>query len=368
MSTFCLLTGESQTGKSTLVNCIAGKIVAPIGNGNGYSVTQNTAVYDTSHQMQLMDSPGGLDTNLRTDDEIQREIEYAITKKSSKTCIDAILLTESLTCDTMQIQRNLQRLQTRFGAQVLQSIIVLGTKPSLSKLMFGDNRISAVSTQCTNFGAKFMTFETYSSYQNKTMVTGAALNDQIKALKSLMGQIRPYQMSTIAAIRKNLEDKAQRLMQAAPTQYQTKYYTESYSDPYTAQESYQVAEQYTENEAYEIKVPYQVTEHYTENVWDVVGKKQNVCKYGRKPKKQWGWVPVTRSRVVTKFRTQTATRPVTKNRTVTKYKNVTKYRNKTRQKSMSVAVPKDINVYRTQAMRQWENETKQRLKTSVSFV
>mmetsp|Transcript_34147 Transcript_34147/g.54739 ORF Transcript_34147/g.54739 Transcript_34147/m.54739 type:complete len:375 (+) Transcript_34147:108-1232(+) len=364
---FCLLTGESQAGKSTIVNCIAGKNVAQIGNGSGYSVTPNTAVYSTPHQLYLMDSPGGLDTNLRADKEILQEIEYAITAKSAKTSLDVILLAESLTSDSMQIQRNLHRLRTTFGANVSKSIIVLATKPAISQVLYGQTRITAVTQECSRLGLKCMLFETYTNYQQKTMVNGAALNNQLAALKQLMKQINPYQMDGIVQVRKSLHGKAQSLMNSAPTRYKTEYFNESYSEPYTVKESYQTSEPYQAQESYSVQEPYQQAEQYWENVWDVVGKDHNVFKYGRRPKKQWGWVAVPRTRLVTKHRTVTHNRTVTKYRSVTKYRNVTKYQTKTRQKSMQVAIPKDINTYLTQAKSAWEQEMKQSLKRKVTF-
>eukprot|EP01084_Bolivina_argentea_P079213 143721_1 len=258
---FALIVGASQAGKSTLVNCIYGKNIAAIGNGNGHSVTALTQVYKIpKYGLNLMDSPGALDTKLTSYNEVLKEVEYVITKTSSKTCIDAILLVESLTDGTMQLTRNLNQLQLVFGKRVLKSIIVIGTKVGLSKTMYGDTRLKSVTEECQRFNLKFILFESYKNYQQRALMTGNELNNQMSDLVNLMDQIQLYQMDAINKTRQNIKKRAQQLMNAAPTQYtaHTVYYNETYSAPYTVNESYSTVESYQSQESYQISEPYTV--------------------------------------------------------------------------------------------------------------
>jgi GTP-binding protein EngB required for normal cell division len=310
---FVVLFGESQTGKSTLVNCVLGNNIAKIGDGTGKSVTQITQIYKIPKydEFQMMDSPGGLDTNLKSDQQTLKEIEYAIAKTADRIYIDAFILTESLLDGTMQLTRNLQRLKNIFGQNVVQSIVVCGTKPAVSTILGGNVRIDAVTKECARLNLKFMLFESYSNYQSKALMNGTRSVNQINQLIHLVDAVNPYQMNQVIKIRQVIKARAQQLMNAAPIQYvaKTVYYNENYADPYTVREayktienysttetyptneaytvreSYQTQEPYQATESYSVSEPYQVQEQYTVWVRDVIYKDTNFFKWGSKPKK-----------------------------------------------------------------------------------
>jgi GTPase Era involved in 16S rRNA processing len=85
-----VLTGPSQVGKSTFVNDMVGKPVAPVGDGeNGVSV--NVALYEASSLTKdflIFDTPGFFDNRglvSLTDDRIKDMIEKAILQNSNRT-------------------------------------------------------------------------------------------------------------------------------------------------------------------------------------------------------------------------------------------------------------------------------------------
>jgi len=78
-----VLVGQSQTGKSTFVNDMAGKYLAPTGTGD-VSITANVSMYNFTTMNQdfiVLDTPGLSDTRGDddiTDDTIKNQIELAI--------------------------------------------------------------------------------------------------------------------------------------------------------------------------------------------------------------------------------------------------------------------------------------------------
>ena len=355
MEKFVLIYGETQAGKSTFVNAINEQKVAESGSGNGLSVTSIPSVHSkqfmkniqngipANFKLFMMDTPGNLDTQLRwSDDIILKNIQFAITSSSRVNKIDVIFLAESLATDSMQLTRNLQKLKNLFGPKVMKSIVVLGLKPELSKRMFEDSRrIDAVSAECRKLGVPFLIYESRKAHN--------WYNNQFKSFmnKIFDKSVQPYEMNEIDQIRQRIESRAQQLMRAAPKQYRTVNFTVQVDKL----EPYQTQETYTDVESY------QAPETYYANEWKEIGRGGR--RYGvAGPKKAiYGWVAVAKSRTVTK------TRPVQKTRSVTKYRSKKVNENRTRQDE----IPKNIDKYRMNAQREWEQQMKNSIQIRVNI-
>ena len=174
-----VLCGESQAGKTTFAEYWTGKNVGLRGDGSGQSVTNAVhAVATRDGQTIVLDTPGFLDTRLlwQTDDSIMEAITKQVLQYAPNSgSVRAVILVESLSADSQQVHRNLKRLQTAFGAHVLQSVIVIGSKADISEELFGDTRLSSVEKTCKQMGLPFLDFElvfdpnTYTRYQFEQM-------------------------------------------------------------------------------------------------------------------------------------------------------------------------------------------------------
>ena len=283
---FILLYGETQTGKSSMVNAIFDEAVAKTGEDSqedGDSVTTHPMVYSKLFKksgeygipqdfiLRIMDTPGNLDNRgILTDADILDNIVFALSKYNIKQ-IDVIFISESLSGDAKQLRRNLDKIRQIFGRWVMESIVVLGTKENEGYQTNGGRRSEAIKRQCDKFGVKYMTYESTKAYHH---------NEQLKKFMDMIfrGAVKPYAVEKVDEINKQIEERAQELMAETPKKVEL------------------------------IDVEHKVVKHrdvekieeYIDTEWGVVGKgeREFLGLFGRR-KKIYGPIPVRKTRKVT---------------------------------------------------------------------
>lgn len=117
-----VLVGQSQTGKSTFINDMAGKYLAPTGTGEE-SITANVSMYNFKTMNQdfiVLDTPGLSDTRGNdgiTDEKIKDQIEKAILQigEMSKNTINAFLIFENCGERMIRINTTFREMEDMFG-------------------------------------------------------------------------------------------------------------------------------------------------------------------------------------------------------------------------------------------------------------
>mmetsp|Transcript_48643 Transcript_48643/g.80680 ORF Transcript_48643/g.80680 Transcript_48643/m.80680 type:complete len:338 (+) Transcript_48643:66-1079(+) len=327
---FALIYGETQVGKSSFVNAILEEKVAVSGGGDGHSVTAVPEVHSkrfeanpangipSAIKLLLMDTPGNLDTALRwSDATILSNIRFAITSSSRHLQrINTIFLAESLSSDSIQIARNLQKLKSLFGESVMQSVVVLALKPTLSRTVFGDaRRIEAVKAMCNRLQLPYLVYESRQSRQWN--------GNQLKRFMTALfdANRRPFEMREIEETRRRIEQQAQELMAADPVQYKTVSYEVEVDK----------LQEYQEEEAY----------YVTESRYAGKGRRRYGVAGPREDK--YENVSVRKTHMVTKYRP---------------YKE-------TESRVRQDEIPKNVEKYRMQAMREWEQQMRRSIQIKV---
>jgi GTP-binding protein EngB required for normal cell division len=148
-----LIVGPSHTGKSSLINTIAGVNLARIGNGDGTSVTSDSDSYDINSSVLnssicLIDVPGFLDSRLSlSDEEIMNIIRLKATESlGSGRQLKGIIITESLSSDLNHVLKTLEKLFNVCGNPVRSSIIVVATKSDF--LPMGSKKLDSIISIC----------------------------------------------------------------------------------------------------------------------------------------------------------------------------------------------------------------------------
>jgi GTP-binding protein EngB required for normal cell division len=134
-----IVIGPSQTGKSMFVNSIAGKKIAKVGDGSGTSVTEDYKRYQIDYSpvlddsVVLIDMQGFDDSRLHSsNEEIVEKIQAAILEGEEK--INGIIVTESISGDSIHLLRTLDKIYTICGDSIKKSIIILATKGDLTHI------------------------------------------------------------------------------------------------------------------------------------------------------------------------------------------------------------------------------------------
>jgi len=117
-----VLVGQSQTGKSTFINDMAGKYLAPTGTGEE-SITAKVSMYNFKTMNQdfiVLDTPGLSDTRGNdgiTDEKIKDQIEKAILQigEMSKNTINAFLIFENCGERMIRINTTFREMEDMFG-------------------------------------------------------------------------------------------------------------------------------------------------------------------------------------------------------------------------------------------------------------
>jgi GTPase Era involved in 16S rRNA processing len=135
-----LLVGPTRSGKSCFINTISGKKFAMVGDDAGESTTKTGHIFesridgfDEKKQYHLVDTMGLDDTQ---ESQLADHIIIANTTlfirdllEEKKLPLDAILIFESLTNDSNQLEKTLKKLMTVFDNINERSIIVFNKNP-----------------------------------------------------------------------------------------------------------------------------------------------------------------------------------------------------------------------------------------------
>jgi len=236
-----LVTGESQSGKSSLINEVANKKVATVG-GYGLPVTAEPKTYDIelkSKKYCFVDTPGYLDGLLRKNDtEIMNEFHAHILEKTKSNQIDAVILTESLSDGSCQIIRNLNKLLKLFGQSLLKSVIIVATKTDIAKRISINSYNRRMNTLRGLCKSKNISIVEWASSTEENQLDKAIRLSQISKLLSEVSKSFAYQLKEVQRMRIMIQKRAEQLRQEAGPMYKTV----SFTVPVQTQEPYQASE------------------------------------------------------------------------------------------------------------------------------
>ena len=209
---FIVFYGETQTGKSSMINAIYNESIAETGYGVGVSTTALPKVYSKSFThhfdfqneskssnftLHMMDTPGFLDTRgLYTDEEILDQNILTLLQIDNVTQVDVIFITESLAGDSVQLTRNVNKLRQIFGPSVMSTIVILGTKETLANVVNGGEKQALIKELCKKLGLKYMSYDSTKAYD---------YNDQFQVLIDMIfnSGIEPYRNNRIIELEGN---------------------------------------------------------------------------------------------------------------------------------------------------------------------
>jgi GTP-binding protein EngB required for normal cell division len=214
-----IILGYSQSGKSSTINTIAGKIIAEQGNNRGVSVTTKSDLYSIKSNylgcsIDLIDTPGFNDSNLSmTDKSIENVISLQLIESlRNNSVFKGFILTESLTADTIQILPNLLRLSKVIGEQVNNSIVILVTKCDCIEDY--QEKFECIESLCKQKEICLV------KWSNKKNLSPEVRVNQIIKLKEALNEIKPYTSDYMERLKQEIEEIAIDLAskQKIPTQ------------------------------------------------------------------------------------------------------------------------------------------------------
>lgn len=337
-----VLFAPTQAGKSTLTAFLAEEGAAvPTGDGDGESVTVDTALYWSPKLGHwLLDVPGINDSMLRfTNQEAGKRVALGVARAGVRRL--KFLVLDSLGNDSLQLRNTLVEFVTAFGRPLLPSVVVMASKADRCPQESRAKRVSNMQEIGRKQGInQVIVWQNSSiSYEDKL----GQLGELIRALE----QTPDGQMHELEDLQTRVQTLAQQLYESAPMQQKQVPVEQEYQEPYQEQEPYE--EPYTKwapkQESYTITVPYQDTvkhqvQYQTLKRGHAFGK---FVTLGLGFQDELEDHTKTVSAAVTKYREETRTRtiqvPETAHRTA--HRTVTKYRTKTRtvQQTVDYKVP-----------------------------
>eukprot|EP01084_Bolivina_argentea_P139790 245881_1 len=233
---FVVIIGESQTGKSwtvcSLAHITGDERAKLVGDGTRTSKTTIPKVYECDFKenkikLNIMDTPGFLDTKQRWDDKmITKSIANSMIKaRESQRDIDAILLSESLIGDREQLHENIKRLCVIFGPNVMKSIVVVALKPDAAKRANPKEytkSIDSIQSICIENSLPLLIYE---SKSESIYTENSKFVDQLKIL--INEKLEPYKLDDIADLAEILRKRAKEMYEeddeytTVTTTYQT---------------------------------------------------------------------------------------------------------------------------------------------------
>ncbi|TNV77853.1 hypothetical protein FGO68_gene9369 [Halteria grandinella] len=149
---FIFVVGSTQTGKSSLINTMAGQAVCRVGDGSYQSTTDEMEIKDAvtvnvnGLLLALQDTIGTEDTTERYDNQKIKELqEFQMMKEESNKC--KFIITQSLAFPQV-IKKTIAELEGQYGPQIRNSVIVVLTKENLVPKSQKNKRIESAIMEC----------------------------------------------------------------------------------------------------------------------------------------------------------------------------------------------------------------------------
>jgi GTP-binding protein EngB required for normal cell division len=189
-----IILGNTQCGKSSFINCLAGKELAGVGNGDGISVTSTSANYSFYSPLlesciQIVDIPGFGDTRtVITNEQIALEIKKCIGESLDDDSYRFLgfLLVESIHGESFSLAINLDRIFNIAGVGSQDSIIVIANKSDMLPIM-GPQKYAKIGDFCERRHLSHV------KWSNKTeKLNDNELQQQIMDLQCSIMSLSPY--------------------------------------------------------------------------------------------------------------------------------------------------------------------------------
>jgi GTP-binding protein EngB required for normal cell division len=205
-----LVFGPTQAGKSSFVNAIESEEEAA--TGTGISTTKSCKSYkvnfpELAEHLRVLDVPGIYDTALMTNSKIRENIVLCTMESAEKPYIDGILCFESLSADSVQIQRTLKQLTMNLGQAALQSVTFVLTKDDKLSEEEKGLRLESIQEELSrNFSWVHIKWVVWSN-----MATGSKMAEQRQELATVLKESVPYQLEEIEKLKQRIEELATKL-------------------------------------------------------------------------------------------------------------------------------------------------------------
>lgn len=238
-----LLFGPSRAGKSSFINTLARRTLAPIGSASNESTTISVTPYNISVRTQnnnnnllLIDIPGINDSKLRMSNaEINARVEEKILSLTTQDSLSCILVFESLASQPSHLRSTLCALEGLLGANYKQSVVVVLTKEDC--IMDEEELEGAKKTAegiCKGFG---MPYTYWTNNHHQFTVDEQVLSRQAGELKSKIESVSKYSMQGVKSYHQKIEQLARALSLTTPKNKRTEQFevVSKVMKPYTVQ-------------------------------------------------------------------------------------------------------------------------------------
>jgi GTP-binding protein EngB required for normal cell division len=208
-----IIVGNTQAGKSSFINFLAGSQVATVGTGNGTSATIKSTKYAfhspvLQRAIQIIDMPGFGDTRLAiSNQEIALEIKNCIVEslESGTFNFKGFLLVESLQNESLNIVVNLERIYNIAGIESQKSILVVATKSDLIPVL-GPQKHQKLLDFCQVQNLKCTKWSS-----NTKKITPEEIEQQVIELKSNISSVIPYDGRILNQLNEEIAEAAREL-------------------------------------------------------------------------------------------------------------------------------------------------------------
>lgn len=228
-----LLVGNSQCGKSSFINLIAGKQVAEVGDGSGQSVTFDSILHRVEsseilggHSIDLIDFPGFGDTRLKfSDDKLEEllrdaifehldivydsEANEIIQRDASTGHLNGVIVFESISGSADSLKRVLTRLRAILHQTTVSHCLCLITK--IDSPFFDDDEKAALIRSSMRYAALFK-MKGCKWTNTKTELNSEMVEELITGLIGL----QPVTLNSLSQVIQKINEEVQRLYKEQP--------------------------------------------------------------------------------------------------------------------------------------------------------
>lgn len=253
--------GESQFGKSSFINMTSGGNTQKVGSGDGKSCTsQVTAVpfqdvlgiFQINAPLCFLDIPGFNDTSLAlSNEQILGSIKFYLAEKKY-TQLDAVFVFQSAFESALRLAKLFDTVESLFGGTIVRSCVIIATKSDLVSARLLPRRRETIE----GFAREKNVPVVWWVNDSDEPVSIEDKRNQASCLNAALARVQPYNFSDMQEFERRIQQKAQELMRADP----------SNTVVTRVQVPYEVSVPYNENETYFERVN---RRKYTDQqVWD----------------------------------------------------------------------------------------------------
>ena len=186
-----IVQGHTQSGKSTLLNVLINKGSQSFGADQRVQFVwciNRSKVFVSTLILLFVEVPAFRD--------IQRDTKTAksvkLTLASTTELVDALFVVQSLAESGIDLEGQFSRAKAMYGSVVLKSIIVVITKSDITPPEDADWKIREIDMLCRAYSIPWVMWTNNSE-------AGNMLIDQVDALRTALGVIRPFEIGGNAA-------------------------------------------------------------------------------------------------------------------------------------------------------------------------